>query len=432
MSDKDDLPARGIPFYSLVDELGVSTDGTSASMNTIRSRGMQPICEVNSSGVATSGSTLEELRRRGIRFYCAVTENAVTSDAVSLTTLRSRGIPFLCPVDVDGIAVGGTATITQLAARGMPYVCLLDSLGSAGGSPPAANTLVAGAGSFVLSGETMTPLVDFHLSAAAGSFTLTGLDVTLTGTSFTPASLSPNLWIEPGKGGLFQSNAGTTAATANSDVVGFCPDQSGNTFTLTSAADDTTRPTLQGVGTFPYLSFDGSNDMLRRTAALGSYAAGACSIFVVIRSNSPTVGARVFAEGDSASTNSVYSIVETNSTTSTSASGLIRNSTNTTLLGSSTVLQTGVFNGSDHVYGVIDDGANVTPYLDGVAGSAVPYTRGGTLTQDRTALGGLLRTSASSFWAGRVYGLVVVNRAITTQERTDLTTYLGSLAGLSL
>jgi hypothetical protein len=136
MSDKDDLSARGIPFFSLVDEFGVSTDGTSASMNTIRSRGMPPICEVNSSGVATSGSTLEELRRRGIRFYCAVTENAVTSDAVTLAILRSRGIPFLCPVDVNGIAVGGTATITQLAAKGMPYVCLLDSLGSPGGGAP--------------------------------------------------------------------------------------------------------------------------------------------------------------------------------------------------------------------------------------------------------------------------------------------------------
>lgn len=251
--------------------------------------------------------------------------------------------------------------------------------------------------------------------------------------AFTPASLSPNLWIEPGKGGLFQSNAGTTAATANSDVVGFCPDQSGNSFTLTSAADDTTRPTLQGVGTFPYLSFDGTNDMLRRTAALGSYAAGACSIFVAIRSNSPTVDARVFAEGDSASTNSVYAIVATNSTTSTSASGLIRNSANTTLLNSSTVLQTGVFNGSDHVYGAVDSGTAITPYLDGVAGSGFTYTaRTGSLTQDRTALGGLLRTSAGSFWAGRIYGVVVVNRVIDSTERANLTTYLGNLAGLSL
>lgn len=140
MSDKDDLPARGIPFFSLVDELGVSTDGTSASMNTIRSRGMQPICEVNSSGVATSGSTMNELRSRGIRFYCAVTESAVTSDAVSLSTLRSRGIPFFCSVGVDGIAVGGTATISQLAARGIPYVCLLDALGGATVTPPAGTT----------------------------------------------------------------------------------------------------------------------------------------------------------------------------------------------------------------------------------------------------------------------------------------------------
>lgn len=95
---------------------------------------MEPICEVNSSGVATSGSTLTAMRSRAIRVYCAVTENAVTSDAVALTTLRSRGIFPICPVDVNGIAVGGTATLQQLAAKGITPACFLDSLGSSGGT----------------------------------------------------------------------------------------------------------------------------------------------------------------------------------------------------------------------------------------------------------------------------------------------------------
>jgi hypothetical protein len=251
--------------------------------------------------------------------------------------------------------------------------------------------------------------------------------------AFTPASLTPALWIEPGKGGLFQSNAGTTAATANSDVVGFCPDQSGNSFTLTSVADDTTRPTLQGVGSFPYLSYDGSNDILRRAASTGAYAAGSTSWFCVIRSNSNATSSIVAGERDSAAAPSLYSILATNSATATTASCQIRNSANTGVMNISTVVQTLVFNASDHVYGVVDDGSNMTPYLDGVAGSAVPYTRGGTLVQNTFSLGGYFGNgAASSFWAGRVYGLVTVNRVIDSTERGNLTTYLGNLAGLSL
>jgi hypothetical protein len=140
MSDKDDLLARGIPFFSVVDELGVSTDGSAASLSTIRNRGMEPICQVDSSGVATSGSTLTQLRSRAIRVYCPVTENGVTSDAVSLATLRSRGIYYLCPVDVNGGAIGGTATLKDLAFKGITGACLLDSLGSASTPAPPSGT----------------------------------------------------------------------------------------------------------------------------------------------------------------------------------------------------------------------------------------------------------------------------------------------------
>lgn len=140
MSDKDTLTGAGIPYFSLVDENGVSTDGTSASMSLIRSRGMNPICEVSSVGAATGGSSLNVLRQRGIQFYCPVTENGVTADAVSMTTLRQRGIPFFCPVGINGVATGGTATIGQLAGKGIPYAGFLDSDGDVAGSAPAGPT----------------------------------------------------------------------------------------------------------------------------------------------------------------------------------------------------------------------------------------------------------------------------------------------------
>lgn len=56
-------------------------------------------------------------------------------------------------------------------------------LGSAAGSPAPANTLIAGSGSFVMSGETMTPVVDYKLPSAVASFALTGQDATFTKSS---------------------------------------------------------------------------------------------------------------------------------------------------------------------------------------------------------------------------------------------------------
>ena len=62
----------------------------------------------------------------------------------------------------------------NLGALGRGFGRLGAVLGGAGTSPPPANTLVAGVGSFVLNGEAMTPLVDYKLPSDVGSFTLSG------------------------------------------------------------------------------------------------------------------------------------------------------------------------------------------------------------------------------------------------------------------
>lgn len=61
---------------------------------------------------------------------------------------------------------------------------LLGALGGAG-SPPGGSpyTMTASVGSFVLSGETMSPLVDYRVASAAGAFVLTGQDATLSTTA---------------------------------------------------------------------------------------------------------------------------------------------------------------------------------------------------------------------------------------------------------
>jgi hypothetical protein len=249
---------------------------------------------------------------------------------------------------------------------------------------------------------------------------------------FTPASLSPAWWGEVGRGGLFQSNAGTTAAVSNGDLVGYLPDQSGNGKTLTSAADDATRLTLGGVGTKPFVTCTAaSSTILRNTTGLNSYNAGASSWFFALKSNSNAVNVMVAAEGLSGgggNQNPIYSLAQSNTAAATTLSAQARNLAGTSLLAPTQALQTNAFNGSNHVIGMIDDGTQVTPYLDGVAGTPFTYTaRTGTLTTDRFALGGLFRSAAGSFWNGDIYGGVIVNRVITTQEISDLNTYLTGL-----
>lgn len=60
-------------------------------------------------------------------------------------------------------------------------------LGALGGAsePPGGSpyTMAASAGSFVLSGETMAPLVDYRVASAVGAFALTGQDATLSTTA---------------------------------------------------------------------------------------------------------------------------------------------------------------------------------------------------------------------------------------------------------
>jgi hypothetical protein len=369
--------------------------------------------------------------------------DATPLSGTALTNPTTYGVP-VTPVESGArpvtIVASGAPPIVFIAENGVDYL-----LGGASSPPAGAYTLTAGAGAFVLSGETMTPLVNFNMAAALGAFTLTGNDVTLTGTSFSPSSLTPNLWVEA-RNGVFQTIDGTTtAATANSDPVGYLPDLSGNTFHLTAAANDGTRPTLQGVGVLPYVSFDGTDDVLRRAAALSSYNSGSGFTYaIVFRSNSNATSARVIAEGSSGGGNPIMTPLQAQSGTATSSGAFYRNDSgaNTGTGGpttGNTPSNANVFNGSDHVFIYTDDGttissaSNIATYLDGAAGATLAFTRNGTsITVDRFALGALVRNTTGNWWAGRVYGMVVVHRVLDSTERGNLTTYLGNLAGLTL
>lgn len=252
-----------------------------------------------------------------------------------------------------------------------------------------------------------------------------------SGGAFTPSSLTPAGWWEAATSSLFQSNAGTTAATANNDVVGYISDLSGNAKHLTSVADDTTRPTLQGVGTHPLLRFDGTNDILRLASALGLYSGGACSVSIAVKGN-PITSARLFGEASS-TTSAIYFPLQANSSTATTESAFLRNDAGTAQLAGGTPALTSAYGNTDVVVTVTDNGSTVSAYLDQGTAVTQAYTRADPTTPDRTALGGLLRATASNWFAADVYALVAVNgRVITSTERGNLVTYLGNLQGRTI
>lgn len=235
-------------------------------------------------------------------------------------------------------------------------------------------------------------------------------------------------WFEPGRGGMFQSNAGTTSAAANNDLVGYLPDLSGNGFHINSLADDTTRPVLAGVGAKPYLVFDKTKStILKRAASLGDYAAGGASWFAVLASTAGAASNYFGGERDSASSNSLYSPFNMLSATDTSA--FIRNGSNTTLFVNGTTVKASAFPSSSTVvvYGVVDDGASLTPYVNGVAGTPRSYTRSGTLTLNRFGLGGLWGSTPGSYMSMNLYGATFYSRALTAAEAYRLSAYLAGL-----
>lgn len=240
-----------------------------------------------------------------------------------------------------------------------------------------------------------------------------------------PASLA--FQFEPARGGMFQSNAGVTSAVANGDLIGYLPDFSGNGFHMTSVGDDTTRPALQGVGTHPYVSFDGVNDLLRRSAQIGTIGnnGASSSLALAIRSSGNVSGSVLLGEGNSSSANNFYTVQA--QTTPTICGFQSRDGTGAIVVPLANVSCPSAFDGTDHVLIFTDSGTVITPYLDGVAKTPLTYTPGGALALNVTSLGGLIRSTIGNWWSGRVYGALGANRVFTAAEITSANGYLTKL-----
>lgn len=261
------------------------------------------------------------------------------------------------------------------------------------------------------------------------------------GGAFTPASLSPALWLEADDlSTLYKSvDSTTTPVTANNDPVATWTDKSGNGFNL-RAQDGTLAPAGNAAqyktsGDLHWVETVATNSNgLYRLAALGLYAAAGCSIFVAADVDGSVVGRYLIAEGDAASTSSTYGAI-LSGPSANSQSTFIRNSASATLVTQASTENASAFAiGTPKVYGFTDDGATIRSYINGVAGATTGYTRSGSLTQNTFGLGCAHRSGnvGSLLVQAKIYAVVIVKRVLTDTERANLTTYLGTKAGLSV
>ena len=228
---------------------------------------------------------------------------------------------------------------------------------------------------------------------------------------------------------LFQSNAGTTPVAADSDVVGMWQDKSANAFHLTSVANDT-RPVWRSGGGFPYIEFDGVNDVLRRVEAMDLWPAGGVTIAIAMRASSPAVSRYPLAGGNSSQTNTILSPFYTSPGVAADAAAFYRADGGPNIISNQTT-NAAAFDGNDTVLVAVDNGSSVTVYQDGVAGTTRSYTRGAnTMTTDIVALGALVRsTPATGFMGMRVHRVTIWATPLDATDRALANTALAAKQG---
>ena len=260
---------------------------------------------------------------------------------------------------------------------------------------------------------------------ATQTFTLTA-SAEVSPASFFTSSERGAVWDLTDLTSLFQDVAGTTQVTAAGQTVGKILDKSGNNNHWTAAADNTTRPTYQVDGDGkPYLSFDGSNDILfgatphvlsnngRYTCVIGLFAAAPASTRYAIGSYSTST--------TTPSLEPVYAAA--------TGGNLLLNMRNDggSGMGTAPVLSGMLDNATKRVIHSSYNGSNSTMRMrngadrpaGGGTGSYQTSTQGtfaNNFALTRAALGGRGYGTPANFWQGRIYSGFMINRYLTDSE----------------
>lgn len=214
--------------------------------------------------------------------------------------------------------------------------------------------------------------------------------------------------------------------TESSGSVSQWNDKSGNGRHVTQAsgsAQPTTGTATQN--SLNVLVFDGSDYM--EGSAPFMYSAGEATIFVVTQGAAQSDN-RVISEGSTSTTTPIYSVFAT-SNSGGKFKHYIRNDSSSAFLA---LDQAGTpFNNTPNIGLVTDEGSSITSYVNGGTGDTDSYTRSGTLTLDTFAVGALVRTSAGSFYNGKIAEIIIYTSTPTDSEINQVGNYLEDKWGIT-
>jgi hypothetical protein len=233
---------------------------------------------------------------------------------------------------------------------------------------------------------------------------------------------------------LFKDTAGTIPVTADGDPVGRWVDRNGSGFYVQSAADDGTRPTYREVSGYAYVSFDGTDDILRRTSAtIGIFAAGAGTAVAAIKHDASQLGI-FYGEGSSSSDNPLYMLLRNLSADFNDMNAFIRSDGSSSLMANTTLIYDESYPAATNaVVAMTDSGSQIQGWFDGTSASAVAYalTRAGNpLTLNTSGVGGLYRNSGpTAFVKADIYDLVLYASVLSSPNMATATTCAAAQQG---
>lgn len=268
--------------------------------------------------------------------------------------------------------------------------------------------LTASAGSFSLTGSAAALNRNRRVTAAAGSYALTGQAATLTLGAPDPRGL----WDASDLSTLFQDSAGSTPVTTDNQPVGRWADLSGNGFNFLQSTSGL-RMTYQTAGGLHWLESDGSDDEM---VATGWTRTGSQTSHMFVVATIPGT----LAANDGLLTYNLF--------TAANASRIIGFDNATTFkvdtVGSAAMP---TFSGSTHVFEGLFDASGIHAAIDGGAytdNATVPNTTSASLYLGKGVLGGRK--------AWKIHAVAVYDEELTGTARSDLVTWLGAKAGLTL
>jgi hypothetical protein len=251
---------------------------------------------------------------------------------------------------------------------------------------------------------------------ASGNALLPSRNIFVTAAAFTPASLSPKVWIEADPTKLY-TDAGTTLVSADGQAVQQANDKSGNGVNM-SQATLANRPLYKTGSGHPYLLFDGTNDSIEDNGTSHAYGDGSGQMWLAVCVyQAATTGWQWAALLRDATDGTSQLRIE-------SSSGTIRGYTDEGGSSGELVLGTATV-GVQYVVFLQLTTTQLAAYLNN--GTPVTASLSSLVTHNATMHIGYQPFANSNYWNGGIKAVITGAGVLSSTDRTNLYNYLAAL-----